>query len=117
MTEDKTADLLNHIEGAAIDVIEFVEGVNKDEFISDKKTQQAVIFSFMIMGEASTKIIEVNPDLVAVNENIPWSNMKGMRNRIAHGYFQLDLDIIWDTIENDLPNLVKEIGVVKAGLK
>lgn len=108
MTEQKAIDLFGHIEEAANDACSFVKEMSKDEFESDKRTQQAVIFSLIVIGEAATKIMDQFPDLVLSNKDMPWRRMRGMRNRIAHGYFQIDLDIIWDTIKDDMPELIEQ---------
>jgi len=81
-----------------INAREFVEGMNKDEFLLDKRSQKATIYSLQIIGEAATKLMDQHPELVRENPTIPWLSMRGMRNRIAHGYFQIDLEIVWDTV-------------------
>lgn len=101
--------LLDHIRQAASDAISFVEGLSKEEFLEDRRTQQAVVMSLIIIGEASTKIMDLHPDFTAVHVQIPWRGMRGMRNRIAHGYFDINLDVVWDTIQSALPDLLKRL--------
>jgi len=90
-------DYLNHIQQAAAEACGFVEGLLKDNFLEDRCTQQAVIMNLIIMGEAATKVIDSYPEFAQAHEQIPWRSMRGMRNRIAHGYFDIDLGVVWDT--------------------
>jgi len=73
------------------------EGLGKDEFFADKRTQNAVITSIVIVGEAATKIMDRYPEFAEQNPQIPWRNMRGMRNRIVHGYFDINLNVVWET--------------------
>lgn len=109
MTQSRLPDYLEHIQQAASDACGFVEGLSKDDFIEDKRTQQAVIMSLIIVGEASTKIMDGFPDFVLEHQTVPWRSMRGMRNRIAHGYFDINLDVVWETVQKALPDLVKQI--------
>ncbi|KGE69425.1 MULTISPECIES: DUF86 domain-containing protein [Pseudomonas] len=111
MTMNRLEDYLNHIRQAATDAITFVEGLGKDEFLEDRRTQQAVIMSLIIIGEASTKIMDQYPDFAAAHSQVPWRSMRGMRNRIAHGYFDINLDVVWDTIQSALPDLLERLPV------
>ncbi|WP_455930060.1 HepT-like ribonuclease domain-containing protein [Pseudomonas fluorescens] len=70
--------------------------------------------SLIIIGEASTKIMDQHPDFAASHPQIPWRSMRGMRNRIAHGYFDINLDVVWDTIQEALPDLLHRLPVVPA---
>ena len=79
MKENRRDDYLEHIRQAASDALIFVEGLNKDEFAEDKRTQQAVIMSLIIIGEAATKIMDRYPELTVENAQVPWRSMRGMR--------------------------------------
>jgi uncharacterized protein with HEPN domain len=57
----------------------------QDDFLADKRTQQAVIMSLIVLGEAATKVMDRYPDFASEHAQVPWRNMRGMRNRIAHG--------------------------------
>lgn len=80
--------------------------MSRDDFLADKRTQQAVVMSLIVLGEAATKVIGRYPDFASAQSQIPWRSMRGMRNRIAHGYFDIDLDVVWDTVQNALPGLL-----------
>ncbi|CRL98826.1 hypothetical protein [Pseudomonas sp. 28 E 9] len=109
MTVNRLGDYLDHIRQAANDALTFVEGLSKKEFLEDKRTQQAVIMSLIIIGEASTKIMDQHPGFAAAHPQTPWRSMRGMRNRIAHGYFDINLDVVWDTIQSALPDLLEHL--------
>jgi uncharacterized protein with HEPN domain len=77
---------------AAGDALVFVEGLSKEDFLDDKRTQQAVIMSLIIIGEAATKLMDRYAEFITSNPQVPWRSMRGMRNRIAHGYFDINLE-------------------------
>ena len=71
MSQSRLGDYLEHIEQAASDACSFIEGLSKNDFIEDKGTQQAVIMSLIIVGEASTKIMDGFPEFVAQHNQVP----------------------------------------------
>lgn len=106
-------DYLGHIEEAAMLASGYVQGMTKEAFLEDKKTQQAIIYNIMIIGEAATQIINEYPNFAETHPDIPWREMRGIRNRMAHGYYELNLDIIWDTVTSYLAALSRQIDAVK----
>lgn len=110
MNEDRLADYLDHMRQAATDARGFVEGLSKDDFLADKRTQQAVIMSLIVIGEAATKVMDQHAEFVDQHPEVPWRSMRGMRNRIAHGYFDINLDVVWDTVQMALPELLSQLG-------
>ena len=109
MSDDRLPAYLHHMRTAASDACNFIDGVDKVEFVSDKRTQQAVIMSLIILGEVATKVMDRYPEFAAQNPSIPWRNIRGMRNRIAHGYFDINLDVVRDTVQTALPNLLSQL--------
>ena len=79
--------------------------MSKEDFLADKRTQQAVVISLVIIGEAAARIMDKHSEFIAGNPQIPWRGMRGMRNRVAHGYFDVNLDVVWDTTQTALPDL------------
>ncbi len=110
MRENSLPDYLDHIQQAAIDACGYVDGLSRSEFAADRRTQQAVIMNLIIIGEAATKIIDRHGTFASTHPTIPWGSMRGMRNRIAHGYFEIDLDIVWDTVRGALPDLIRDLA-------
>ena len=105
MNEDRLKDYLDHMAAAADDACSFVDGMSKKVFFEDKRTQQAVIMSLVIISEAAAKVMDQYEEFAAAQPAIPWRGMRGMRNRIAHGYFDVDLGVVWDTVQTALPDL------------
>jgi uncharacterized protein with HEPN domain len=85
-----------------------VQGLEKEDFLSDKRTQQAVIMSLIILGEAATKVMDAHAEFTDAHSEIPWRSMRGMRNRIAHGYFDVNLEVVGETVQTALPELLSK---------
>lgn len=79
------------------------------DFLADRKTQQAVILNLIVLGEAASKIALEFPEFTTAHQDLPWQQMRGMRNRMAHGYFDIDLDVVWDTVQASLPALLRQL--------
>lgn len=92
----------------------FVEGMSKGDFMADQKTQYAVVMSLQVVGEVAARLLEKHPDFAARYPQIAWSSMRGMRNRIAHGYFELNLNVVWETIDQAIPALLQKLPEVMA---
>ena len=78
----------------------------------DHKTQAAVIRCVEIIGEAASRIHKQAPEFVTAHPSLPWNEMRGMRNRMIHNYFDINTDVLWSTIEGDLPPLKRQIDVL-----
>ncbi|MCG5495983.1 MULTISPECIES: DUF86 domain-containing protein [Ectothiorhodospira] len=113
MSENRLPDYLDHIQQAAADACSFVEGLSKDDFLADKRTQLAVIMNFIIIGEAATKVMDSYAEFTQAHAEVPWRSMRNMRNRMAHGYFDIDLDVVWETVQKWLPTLIKQLPAVR----
>ena len=109
MNENRLTDYLDHMRQAATDACSFVEGLSKEGFLADKRTQQAVIMSLIVIGEAATKVMDRYVEFADEHPEVPWRSMRGMRNRIAHGYFDINLDVVWDTMQTALPGLLERL--------
>lgn len=75
----------------------------------DHKTQAAVIRNIEIIGEAANRIHNQAPELVTANPSLPWHEMRGLRNRMIHNYFDVNVDVLWGTVKTDLPKLKQQI--------
>ncbi len=113
MSENRLPDYLDHMLEAAILACSFVDGISKDDFLADKRTQQAVILNIVIIGEAATKLLQNYGDFLERHTELPWKNMKGMRNRVAHGYFDINLDVVWETVQTALPQLLERLPAIR----
>ncbi|MGP1680619.1 MAG: HepT-like ribonuclease domain-containing protein [Burkholderiales bacterium] len=113
MNENRLPDYLSHMLDAARQACSYVEGLSKADFLADKRTQQAVFLNIVIIGEAAAKLLQSYADFLDHHPDIPWRNMKGMRNRIAHGYFDINLDVVWETVQTALPQLLERLPAVR----
>ncbi len=83
----------------------YIEDVDELSFLTNELIQDAVIRNLEIIGEASRNINRHYPDYAEQNASVPFSIAYEMRNALAHGYFNVDLEVVWTTIERDLPEL------------
>ena len=113
MNERRLPDYLDHMQQAATDACAFVVGFDQAHFLEDKRTQQAVIMSLIILGEAATKVMDSYAEFAQTHTQVPWRSMRGMRNRIAHGYFDINLDVVWATVQTALPQLLQQLPAVR----
>jgi uncharacterized protein with HEPN domain len=100
---DRDAALLLDMLLAAQDAQGFVSDLGKDDFRRSRLHQSAVIRSLAIIGEAANN---VSPATQAAYPEIPWRDITGMRHRLIHGYADVDLDRVWDTVQSHLHTLI-----------
>lgn len=117
MSISRVADYLDHMLQASLQACAYVEGLSKEEFLNDKRTQQAVILNLILIGEEATKLLKDDEAFANQHPQVPWRSMKGMRNRIAHGYFEINLETVWDTIQTALPQLSAQLPAVRQSVK
>ena len=103
MTQHNDMIRLQHMLDHAKEAIELIAGKDKAELQRDRVLELALIRLIEIVGEAGAK---VSSSTQLKYPSIPWPQIIGMRNRLIHGYDSVDLDVLWDTIEVDLPPLV-----------
>lgn len=84
----------------------YVEAVSRDEFLGNPQLQDSVIRRIEIMGEAPGRL---SPAFREAHSEIPWVRIRGMRNRMIHGYDDIDMEIVWETVERDIPRLVLQL--------
>lgn len=105
----RLADYLAHILEAISRIAEYTAGMDEDGFARTKLVQDAVIRNLEIIGEASHNIRTQYPEFAAAHPQLPLAFAYEMRNAVAHGYFKVDLEIVWRTIQRDLPELLKRV--------
>ena len=93
----------------AIKAIDSYSVSSYDEFIADTKTQDAILYNLIIIGEAANQI---SNEFQEKHQTIPWSSMIGTRNIIVHGYDQVKLQIVWEILQRDLASLEEKISRV-----
>ena len=97
---------VRHMLDAAREALSFVEGITRADLDADRKTALSLVKCIEIIGEAAARVSE---DLREAHSEIPWAAIVGMRNRLIHGYFDIDLDRVWDTVTNNLPPLISDL--------
>jgi uncharacterized protein with HEPN domain len=80
------------------------------------KTQDAVLRQLQIVGEAAQNLRQQHPDFIAAHPDAPWRSAYGMRNAVTHGYFDVDLQRVWTTVERDLPGFATQIRAMVLAL-
>ena len=98
-----------HIADAANAALGFIKGRNRAELDANQMLVYALVRALEIVGEAANN---VNPAARAEFPDLPWSLMIGMRNRLVHAYFDVDLDTLWDTVTQDIPPLATRIAEI-----
>ncbi|AKG91065.1 hypothetical protein GAH_01648 [Geoglobus ahangari] len=91
-------DMLESIEK----IESYISGVSRDGFLKDEKTKDAVVRNLEIIGEAANQIPEENRKRY---NDVPWTQIVGLRNRLIHGYFVVDYEIVWNVISGELSDL------------
>lgn len=116
MSRDKQrlVDYLNHILEAIVRIQRYTEEVTDWAFLQNEMLQDAVIRNFEIIGEASRNVERHYPEFAAAHPEVPLAFAYEMRNALAHGYFKVDLEIVWKTIERDLPVLAEQVDALVA---
>jgi len=94
------------INSAINNIIKYTKNLSLAKFRKDGKTIDAVIRNLEIIGEAANNLPR---EITIVNSDIPWDKIIAMRNKVIHEYFGVDVDILWQTIKEDLPELRKQI--------
>jgi uncharacterized protein with HEPN domain len=117
VSENRLPDYIDHIHQAAADACIFTEGMAKEDFLADRRTKSAIVMTLVIIGEAATKILDRYPEFAARHPEVPWRMMRGLRNRIAHGYFDINFNVVWDTISTALPELLIQLPDLLADAK
>lgn len=95
------------IQAAARRVAELVEGRSYETFIEDQNAVDAVLYNLIVIGEAAGF---APPEIVAARPDIPWGKIKGMRNAVSHGYFAVDLEVVWSTATVSVPEFSAALG-------
>ncbi|KAA0875094.1 HepT-like ribonuclease domain-containing protein [Nitrincola tapanii] len=105
-------DYLEHIEQAIHRIQRYIEEIDHASFLVNEEKQDAVIRNLEIIGEAAGKIQRHFPEFSMRYPDFPLKAAYGTRNALAHGYFKVDLDVVWKTIERDLPKLGVQVSEI-----
>ena len=106
MPDEKQDGLLLDILESARCIQRYLTGVNREGFLANQEKQDAVLRRFEIIGEAASRL---SPETQASFPTVPFRSMRGMRNIIVHDYGEVDLELVWQTAEADLPRLIEAL--------
>jgi len=104
MKRDKA--YLKHIFDATSNIEKFIEGITKEEFFENVEKQYAVLRGLEIIGEATKNL---SRELKGKHREVPWKEIAGMKDKLIHEYFGVDLELVWVTIKNKLPEFKNQI--------
>jgi len=107
--KQRLADYLAHILEAIERIDRYTKDLSEVSFLENEMAQDAVIRNFEIIGEASHNIRTHYSEFAAAHPEMPLAFAYQMRNAVAHGYFKVDLEIVWKTIHSDLPRLYQQV--------
>jgi uncharacterized protein with HEPN domain len=102
----KEEDRLRHMLDAAMTAVEFIKGRKRPDLDTDTKLALALVRLLEVLGEAAR---HVSDETQRRSPHIPWKEIAGTRDRLVHGYFDVDLDIVWRIVTADLPPLIAEL--------
>ncbi len=91
---------------AARDAAAFADGRTRDDLDEDRQLLLSLVKAVEIVGEAAAHVDE---DTKSAHPEIPWARIVGMRNRLVHGYFDVRLDTVWNTVREDIPALIARL--------
>jgi uncharacterized protein with HEPN domain len=106
MLDEKQSGLLRDMLDSACLIRSYLEGVERPAFMADSEKQDAVLRRFEVIGEAASRL---SPAAQGLFPGVPFRAMRGMRNIISHDYGEVDLELVWQTAEADLPTLIDSL--------
>ena len=113
MPERKSSTIIKDILNCVDHIQLYISGLSYEDFSKNFMAVEACLYNIQIIGEAVSHL----PDMIKDKETqIPWSLIKGMRNRLIHEYFGTDLSLVWDTIKHDLPSFQTALEKIEAEL-
>jgi uncharacterized protein with HEPN domain len=105
---ERVEDYHEHIADAIERATRYVGNLkNLQALEQDQQAQDAIVRTIAVIGEAANRIQKVAPKFVAEHPALPWSQMRGIRNKVIHDYFDVAWDVVWETVKVDLPPLLQ----------
>lgn len=108
----RAPDYFEHLLQACDRILQYTSKMTHDRFMADSMVQDAVLRNIEILGEATRNLMECLPDLQSTYPQVPWIDIYGMRNRIVHGYFFINFELVWTVVVVNIPELRQQIATV-----
>ena len=102
----RDADYLGDVLEAILRIQSYTLAMEWEDFLSDHKTQDAVVRNLEIIGEA---VKNLSPEFTQINPQVPWKDLSGVRDKLIHHYFGVNYEIVWQIVQEDLPALSNQI--------
>ena len=107
---DRVEDYLEHIADAIERAMRYVGNLDSLQALEEnQQAQDAIARTIAVIGEAANRIAKVAPDFVANHPELPWTQMRGIRNKVIHDYFDIAWEIVWNTVKNDFEPLLRQV--------
>ncbi len=111
MSKRADMDFLADCKEAILRISAYTEDLSYEQFLEDKKTQDAVARNLEIIGEAAKNVSE---ELKRKYPQVPWQDLAGVRDKLIHHYFGVNFDIVWNIVRQELPNVLSQLeGILK----
>lgn len=113
----RVLDYIDHMLQASDRIARYVRDMDQADFMQNELVQDGVIRNIEILGEAARNVEKYAPDFVMRHGNIPWAAVYAMRNRVSHGYFSVDLELVWKTLRKDIPELAEALSKLRSQME
>lgn len=117
MSEARVDEYLDQMIESARLIGVYVDGMDDAAFGADRRTQQAVVLNLLALGEVATRVLQDHAAFADAHADIDWRSLKGIRNRIARSFFDLDAEIVWRTLQESLSPLHADLLQARADLR
>jgi uncharacterized protein with HEPN domain len=109
MSKREDIQFLSDVKEAALRIRAYIENLSYDQFLNDKKTQDAVVRNLEIIGEAAKNISEQLKDKFP---QVPWKDLAAVRDKLIHHYFGVNFDIVWNIANEELTEVLSQIKII-----
>ena len=109
MTDERLRVLIYHVRDVAAEIAGFLSRHTREDLQNDIFAERGLIMSLYMIADLATRIQTEHPDFVATLPQVPWKDIRGLRNRVAHGYFELDIEVLWRSAVEDIPTLAEAL--------
>jgi uncharacterized protein with HEPN domain len=113
----RTPEYLQHMLEAIQRIKAYMADMDRPTFDTDTRTQDAIIRNPEVLGEAARNVLQYDAAYTAAHPEFPWAMAYRMRNALSHGYADIDLGTVWNTVQTDLPQLEQQLTALLGGAR